>query len=360
MRIFVFWSEHYAMRGTVDAVARALGGWGHEVVVFRRRFSLRERLFGPDRPGDCRSWRLRRRARREAQNRAVRRTADADRPDLVLSFVGVDDWLFPETVAHLRQAAAGPVAAVLVDGLADRRMAGGLPHYNPVYSFDPRDPPVLREQYGRDTGAWRHFYDPAVFFPDAGVAPDIDLCFVGHPFPARLRLLDRVAAWCAEAGRRLAVAGRFWKAGRIGDKGRFARRHPALARYVDNRLYAPAEAAMLYRRSIICLNMHGNPSHEGGVQEGINIRTFEILGAGGFQLVDRLRALEPCFSAGRELETYGDGDELIEKIAYYLDHPDKRRSIAARGHAAAREKWTVDRVMRGFLAGLAPDRGNAP
>ena len=68
-----------------------------------------------------------------------------------------------------------------------------------------------------------------------------------------------------------------------------------------------------------------------GGQETVNMRLFEATGQGSFILTQHLDQLGRYFEPGSEIETYRSQDELIEKIRFYLDHPEERRAIAERG-----------------------------
>ncbi|MGG6269252.1 glycosyltransferase family protein [Leptolyngbya sp. AN03gr2] len=66
-----------------------------------------------------------------------------------------------------------------------------------------------------------------------------------------------------------------------------------------------------------------------------NRRVYEVLMAGGFLLTDRLSVQSGLFSLfeeGVHLECYNNEAELLEKIEYYLQHPDQAAQIAAAGH----------------------------
>ncbi|TAK98957.1 MAG: glycosyltransferase family 1 protein [Rhodospirillaceae bacterium] len=63
-----------------------------------------------------------------------------------------------------------------------------------------------------------------------------------------------------------------------------------------------------------------------------NMRVIEATGAGAFLMTNAHPDLSRFFSPGQELETFGNGDELIAKIRYYLAHDTERRVIAKQGH----------------------------
>ncbi|MBD1845958.1 glycosyltransferase family 1 protein [Cyanobacteria bacterium FACHB-63] len=67
----------------------------------------------------------------------------------------------------------------------------------------------------------------------------------------------------------------------------------------------------------------------------LNRRVFEVLMAGGFLLTDRIRSQTGLFDLleeGTHFECYGDETELLEKIQFYLAHPEQAAQIATAGH----------------------------
>ncbi len=80
------------------------------------------------------------------------------------------------------------------------------------------------------------------------------------------------------------------------------------------------------RRVPICLNLM-----KGCLESGLNIRHFEITSHGGFMLTCSSVELASCFRIGEECDVFHHEAELLEKIDYYLEHPARRREIAAAG-----------------------------
>lgn len=81
----------------------------------------------------------------------------------------------------------------------------------------------------------------------------------------------------------------------------------------------------------------------------VPLRVFEVLACGGFLLAEHSEDLEELFAVGEELETYRTREELVEKVSYYLEHPDEARAIAARGRTAIVERHTVRQRVRRML-----------
>lgn len=108
------------------------------------------------------------------------------------------------------------------------------------------------------------------------------------------------------------------------------------------------EYAELYNRSKIILNE--------SVNRDLNQRTFEAMACGGMLLTEELaNGQTDLFVPGGDFVTYrhGDADQAAERIRYYLDHEEERRSIAASGCRKVVENHTSDHRAREIAALLA-------
>ncbi len=84
----------------------------------------------------------------------------------------------------------------------------------------------------------------------------------------------------------------------------------------------------------------------------LNMRIFEAMAVGRMLLTDRRavrNGLLDLFEEGKELVTYTNEDDLLEKAAYYLAHDEERERIAAAGRAAVLQHHTyahrIDRIL---------------
>ncbi|MCU0550363.1 MAG: glycosyltransferase [Leptolyngbya sp. Prado105] len=81
----------------------------------------------------------------------------------------------------------------------------------------------------------------------------------------------------------------------------------------------------------------------------LNRRVFEVLMAGGFLLSDRIApesGLYKLFEEGTHFECYGDETELLEKIQFYLTHPQQAAKIAAAGHQHFLKYYSQPRMQQ--------------
>lgn len=97
------------------------------------------------------------------------------------------------------------------------------------------------------------------------------------------------------------------------------------------------ELPVFYRSAAINLNIT-----QPQVRRGLNQRFYDVLACEGFLISDHNDEIAPLFTPGEDLVVFDDVPDLIEKVGYYLRHPEQRRTIAR----AAREKVLARHTMR--------------
>ena len=80
------------------------------------------------------------------------------------------------------------------------------------------------------------------------------------------------------------------------------------------------------------------------------MRLYEATGVGTMLLTDEKDNLGELFAPGRELVTYRDENELVERVNHYLQHDRERREIAAAGQARTLREHTYRHRMKELLA----------
>lgn len=85
-------------------------------------------------------------------------------------------------------------------------------------------------------------------------------------------------------------------------------------------------------------------------------RLFEWLGCKIFQITNHDPRLKEFFEIGKEIITYKDEKDLVEKINYYLEHDDEREEIAENAYKSAKERYDNDKLIKGFSDFI--NRGN--
>lgn len=87
-------------------------------------------------------------------------------------------------------------------------------------------------------------------------------------------------------------------------------------------------------KSVLAAKINLNTLHPSEIF-GLNARTFEVAGIGGFQMIHWRLGLQQLFDDGKEIVSFRNFDELIEKIDFYLSSPEERDQIAKAGSERA-------------------------
>jgi FkbM family methyltransferase len=97
------------------------------------------------------------------------------------------------------------------------------------------------------------------------------------------------------------------------------------------------------------------------IRNDVNMRVFEALSCGSLLMTNDLRdnGQDELSRDGVHLATYRDGEELLDKIAFYLKHDAVRERIAAAGMALARERHTYRHRMETLLGHIEASRSKA-
>lgn len=123
----------------------------------------------------------------------------------------------------------------------------------------------------------------------------------------------------------------------------------------ETHIYEPpvssGERITIYRNSRINLCF----THR-SVVSGVPQEVYDIMAAGGFVLTNFQPELCENFIIGEQLETFSSESELLEKIAYYLEHEEERVQIAEAGYQAVREYHSyVSRAVSMFTTVFAEE-----
>lgn len=97
-----------------------------------------------------------------------------------------------------------------------------------------------------------------------------------------------------------------------------------------------------------CSKINLNPTAK-SIKTGISQRIWDILGCGGFLISNYQAELPEHFELGKDIETYGSLEELVDKCAYYLEHEEERQAIAKSGYEKVKKYHTYEVRIREML-----------
>ena len=157
-----------------------------------------------------------------------------------------------------------------------------------------------------------------------------DIAFTGTLTSGRLKLLDLLSGfdlkiWCAYPRLQL-------------------KSHSFLAsRSMGHRAFG-VEQTKVFNAAKIIVNLH-RPTDV----HGVNLRTFEAAGCGGFQITDRKSDLPLSFDEGTEIVCVDSVEEFPEIASYYLKHERERKRIANRAFRRAQAEHTYEHRIASIL-----------
>lgn len=234
-----------------------------------------------------------------------------------------------------------------VDAAYCNRKDPHIPLYKGVYSFEPNDIAYGRKTYGIEFTYLPLTAGQSIFCNYSQKKEYIyDISFIGlvAGCAKRLELLDAVAKYCVKHHKKMICYGHFWHNAHPLQNAiesiKFKIKHPHLYRFVVNKRICAQDAANIYQHTRINLNIH-IPKHS-----GFNCRTFEILGGHNFELCDIQNLEYIKLEDGEHIVFYKNKQDLLEKIAYYLNNDTKREKIANQGGAYVNEYYSFDKSLQ--------------
>ncbi len=216
-----------------------------------------------------------------------------------------------------------------------------LSYFKEIYVFEYTDMEYLKEKYQIDVQYLPLGYDQSIYYPIER-EKDIDISFIGIPTAERLTVLDKVAKFAAEKNLNMKIGGPWYSKSHFWKKWQFAWKHPTLIKYIENRQITPQEAADIYRRSKVCLNISVKE------HKSINPRTVEILATKSFQIMNRGQDAYGLFDMNNSVVFFEDHEELIEKIREYISAKDKREAIAEKGYLEVKDSLSIKSLLEKY------------
>ncbi len=85
------------------------------------------------------------------------------------------------------------------------------------------------------------------------------------------------------------------------------------------------------------------------IRKSMSARMYTALGCGAFYMCQYVEGIEDLLEPDREIVTFMNEDEMVEKIRYFLDNESVRREIAERGRKRVLREHTYEVRIRQLL-----------
>ncbi len=159
-----------------------------------------------------------------------------------------------------------------------------------------------------------------------------DVVFVGSYYPNRSELFENLLDF------EFAIWGPGWE--KLNVKSR-------LRECVKGAQTKPTEWSKIYSASKIVLAAHYQDPEKRFPVYQASPRIFEVMACRAFVISDNQRDVFSLFKSGEHLIGFDHPDDLVEKIRYYLEHPEERKEIARRGRQEVLNNHTyVHRIQK--------------
>jgi GT2 family glycosyltransferase len=192
--------------------------------------------------------------------------------------------------------------------------------YDHVFVASDRFSAMMADRVAAPVSSLHQATDPERFRPETG-GPHHELLFVASSRKVRRRIVDDLAGTTHD----LAIYGRDWTPDLVEP------------RFVKGEVVPNTQLARYYSAADIVLNDHWDDMRAEGF---LSNRLYDALACGAFVISDAVDGIEVEFDDA--VPTYHSREELEPLIARYLDDPEERHRLAARGRAVVLERHTFE------------------
>jgi spore maturation protein CgeB len=180
-----------------------------------------------------------------------------------------------------------------------------------------------------------------------------DICLVGVPYSNRIELIEILLK---RTDYRIQIVGRGWGKHNHGWITNSERDLDLVNAWVK-----PETVVNYYNGSKIVLNIHRpfdekyNKNRMGIMAKSINNRTFDAASCEAFQLIDSKEDLFNHFEEGKEIVSFQDKNDLLEKVHYYIAHDEERKQIAQQAKKRVLASHTFQHRIDHLLMKVQPE-----
>jgi spore maturation protein CgeB len=196
-----------------------------------------------------------------------------------------------------------------------------LKFYDNIFLFEPTDINTVKNIVNHNNVFLLNLaYAPKRFFNNNTLDKKYDFSFVGSFYKNREIIISKIL----EYNKKGIIIGDFNKSN-----------NKEITNINPLKQISVEETNNLYNNTLININAHHIQSIE-----GLNVRTYEIMGTGGVQMVENKKIAKEYFKDGIHCIFYSCEDEFIAKFNYYLKNKDLLIKIENNAYLVASSNHT--------------------
>lgn len=220
---------------------------------------------------------------------------------------------------------------------------GELPFYHHLYMISSETRERAENLGFANVSLMQHAVDPSLFRP-LEAPQNLDWCFVGQWHERRQKYVEGLA----RVSKNFAIYGTRWR------KHNYFK--PSIFMRIKGTGIWGEDVVSLYNRTRVVINISvWGDEAQGG--KGVNMRLLEVPACRACLLTDFSRDADKLLKAGEEFVSAANLEEMQEKLAGLLAHPEERLRIAQAGYEKARKVRNYDDLVDQFLADWAARPG---
>jgi spore maturation protein CgeB len=284
-----------------------------------------------------------------AFNRAIIEADTLLKPDIVMIFKG---WgISPKTLDTLKNRRRlllqyYPDVSLFAHGKWIPRCVPKFDYWFTTKSFGVADVRAI----SKDTKSFlvNHAFDPDVHrLPFVEVSPtqefDCDVSFIGTWDKEKENDLADLVRGVPDL--KLKIWGCYWERAKRAELRRSIQHKPVIGDVFAKAMH----------HSVINLALLSGQKKGSSAGDQVTARTFQIPAAGGFMLHKRTSEAVQLFKEGVHAAYFGDVDEMIEKIKYYLANTAARERIQKSGYLECHRCHSMDNRVQQILSTIEND-----
>jgi spore maturation protein CgeB len=249
----------------------------------------------------------------------LKQAIDSFRPDTMLTMIG--DQLSLAKLQFIQKQGIKTMVWLTEDPYYIDCTKTYAPRYDYIFTIEKQAVSVY-EKFGHHHVYYLPLGTNDEVFQPSKMTPKYDISLIGFPYRDRIALIEHILKATPFT---VAVVGR-WRG--------MIKRSPRL--HLFNGWFSPYKATYFYNCSKVNLNTLRDAKEEMNKNSlsipngSINNRTFDIAACEAFQIAQHSEGISPFFEPGRDIVTFQDKGDLLEKLFYYVDLDKERNVIAKR------------------------------
>ena len=311
---------------------------------------------------------------KEPMNRRLLEMARTEHPDLMFTVLFTDE-LDPATVARI----SSETGVTTLNWFCDDhwRFENYSRHWAPSFNWVVTTAKSAVEKYrsmGYSHAIKSQWGCNHLLYRKLGIPFKYEVTFVGQPHGNRRQIIQTLR----DNGIRVQTFGAGWDSGRVSQEDMIRIFNESRINLnLSNASIAgvsvpnPVMQSVLDRVAITLDHVPFGPSvkrlgrkvfeshqkaqpDDNGVKqfEQIKGRNFEVPGCGGFVLTGNVEDLDNYYESGKEVVSFKDTRDLVDKIKYYLSHEQEREAIANAGYERTLREHTYTHRFRQIFAAM--------